>query len=183
MTEIVLASGSPRRRTLLTWAGLRVEVRPGAVPEVRGAEEDPVAWAARLAWEKALAAGERERVVVAADTVVHQGADHFDKPRDRDEAREHLRRLSEAWHDVTTAVCVLRGDAAERFTVTTRVRFRALGEAEIEDYVASGDADDKAGAYRIQGRAGSFVAELQGDWTNVMGLPLERTLAAVRALG
>lgn len=182
MTNIVLASGSPRRKTLLTWAGLSVEVRPTSIPEVRGTDEDPVAWASRLAWEKACAAGEAEAVVVAADTVVHQGADHFDKPRDRDEARAHLARLSGAWHEVTTAVCVLRGDAANRFVVTTRVRFRALGEAEIADYVASGDADDKAGAYGIQGRAGSFVAELQGDWTNVMGLPLEATLAAVRAM-
>ena len=90
--------------------------------------------------------------------------------------------LAGGWHAVTTGVCVRRGDQHHVFHVTTEVRFRALSDAEIASYLETGEADDKAGAYGIQGRGGAFVAELRGSWTNVMGLPVEETLAAIRAV-
>lgn len=175
--RIVLASASPRRRELLGWAGVTVEVRPAGIDEARRPGEDPVAWACRLAAEKAAAVDEPHTIVLAADTVVHQHARVFDKPRDRAEAVAHLRALSGGEHAVTTGVCLRRGGVVDVFPVTTRVGFRDLSHAEIEAYVATGDADDKAGAYGIQGRAGVFVSWVDGSWTNVMGLPVEAVLA------
>jgi septum formation protein len=112
-------------------------------------------------------------VVCAADTVVHRGDRIFDKPRDRDEAYAHLQALSGDWHAVTTGVCLRRPGETRLFTVTTEVRFRDLEVGELVAYLATGEADDKAGAYGIQGQAAVFVAEVRGSWTNVVGLPME----------
>ena len=184
--DLLLASGSPRRRDLLGWCGLRVQVQPQDIDESRDPERAPVdhaAWLAAGKARKAVTRGAR-LPVVAADTDVHQGDRIFDKPTSRTEAAAHLRALSGGLHLVTTGVCVLRpGDAARPFTVSTTVRFRDLSEAEIARYLATGEADDKAGAYAIQGRGGTFVAEVAGSWTNVMGLPVEETLTALAALG
>jgi septum formation protein len=176
-----LASASPRRRQLLEWAGFRVEVRPASVDESWDGE-DPVAHASALAEQKA-ATGPEGRVVLAADTVVHRSDRVFGKPRDREDAARILRELSGGWHEVTTGVCVRGSGHSGPFTVTTRVRFRELNDAEIAAYLATGEADDKAGAYGIQGRAGTFVAEIEGSWTNVMGLPLEACIAALASVG
>lgn len=180
--RIVLASASPRRRALLESAGLELDVRPADLDERRPPGLDPVEHALGLAERKAVAVGPAADPVVAADTVVHRDGAMFDKPRDRDEARAHLRALAGAWHRVTTGVCVVRGAAVRRFAVHTDVRFRALGEAEIARYLATGEADDKAGAYGIQGHGGALVAELRGSYTNVVGLPLEEVLAALAAI-
>lgn len=171
---IWLASASPRRRQLLEWVGLAVEVHPADVDESLRAGEAPVEFALRLADAKAM--GPTERTVLAADTVVHLDGRVLDKPRSREEAVSHLRALSGRWHEVTTGVCVRRGEHDLVWHVTTRVRFRELGDREVAEYVQTGEADDKAGAYGIQGRAGAFVAELAGSWTNVMGLPVESVL-------
>ncbi len=182
MNPLWLASGSPRRRQLLRWAGFDVDVHPANLDESRDPSHDPVQHALSLAQRKG-ATGPEDRVVVAADTVVHLGDKIFDKPTRRSEAREHLAALSDGWHGVTTGVCVRRGSEESVFTVTTEVRFRALRSTEIAAYVATGEADDKAGAYGIQGRAAVFVAEVRGSWTNVVGLPVEATLNALRELG
>lgn len=174
--RVWLASASPRRRALLEAAGVVVDVHPSHADESRAPGTDPAAHAVALAARKA-ASGPDDRVVLAADTVVHQADRIFEKPTDRDEARAHLHALSGAWHVVTTGVCVRRGAEVRTVAVATRVRFRRLGEAEIERYLASGEADDKAGAYGIQGAAAAFVAEVHGSYTNVVGLPLEETLA------
>ena len=180
MTQTLwLASRSPRRRQLLEWAGFEVEVHPPEVPEARRPGETPVGFAVRLAAEKA-ATGPAAGWVLAADTVVHREARLFGKPRSREEARRHLEALAGGWHAVTTAVCLRREGHEIPFRVTTRVRFRPLSEGEIGAFVATGEADDKAGAYGIQGRAGVFVAEIQGSWTNVMGLPIEACLERLR---
>lgn len=185
MTAVWLASGSPRRRQLLEAAGLQVDVRPADVDESWDRADTPVEHAVRLARRKA-ATGPADRIVVAADTVVHLGAGDaariFDRSADRAEARAHLLAIEGRWHDVTTGVCVRRGDDERAFPVTTRVRMRALQLAEIERYLATGEADDKAGAYGIQGAGGGLVAELQGSYTNVVGLPVEETLAAIAEL-
>lgn len=182
--RVVLASGSPRRRQLLSWVGLDVDVAPAGIDETRGFGEDPVAYAERLAASKAAAqAGAHpDAPVVAADTVVHRSGVVFDKPADRATARATLADLSGGAHAVTTGVCVRRGERARVFHVTTQVRFRDLTPDEIAAYVATGEADDKAGAYAIQGRGGVFVAAVEGSWTNVMGLPVEETLAALGAI-
>jgi septum formation protein len=181
MRSLWLASGSPRRRALLEAAGWRVDVHPPDIDETRHPADSPVAHALRLATAKAAVAATPEPVV-AADTVVHQGERHFDKPRDRDEARAHLVALAAGWHQVTTAVCVRRGTASRCFAVHTDVRFRALSAAEIDRYLATGEADDKAGAYGIQGQGGALVAEVRGSYSNVVGLPLEETLAALEVV-
>lgn len=186
--RVLLASGSPRRRDLLTWSRVEVQVHPQDVDESRDPGDDPVTHAARLAERKARSALERlethpDDVIVAADTVVHLGDRIFDKPRDRAEARAHLMALSDATHQVTTGVCVCRPDGPVKpFTVTTRVRFRRLTDADIRAYLQTGEADDKAGAYAIQGQGGVLVAQVEGSWTNVMGLPVEETLAALHRL-
>ncbi|MFK7931088.1 MAG: nucleoside triphosphate pyrophosphatase [Myxococcota bacterium] len=184
--SIQLASGSPRRRDLLSWSGLDVIVCPQDIDETWDQTRDPVQHAEYLAAEKcrsALSHSQPDEVVLAADTVVHLDGQIFDKPTDRDEARHHLRTLSGHVHQVTTGVAIARSGTAPRvFSATTRVRFRVLSDAEIDRYVLTGEADDKAGAYAIQGQGGAFVAEVHGSWTNVMGLPLEATLAALREL-
>ena len=179
---IWLASGSPRRRALLEWAGFSLRVRPAHIDESRDPAHAPEEHARHLARGKAATAPE-DVLVVAADTVVHLGDRIFDKPADRDEARAHLQGLSGRWHRVTTGVCVRRGPDAAVFSVTSEVRFRELASDEIDAYVASGEGDDKAGAYGIQGRGGSLVGEVRGSWTNVMGLPMEETLDALMARG
>jgi septum formation protein len=179
---IWLASGSPRRRDLLMWAGYAVEVRPADVDESRILDEHAVDYARRLATVKASAAPDG-RIVLAADTIVHIDDDLLGKPADDDGARAHLHTLSGRWHDVTTAVCVRSRVGTEVLSVTSEVRFRNLTAGEIEAYVQSGEGVDKAGAYGIQGRGGSLVGEVRGSWTNVMGLPMEAVLAALDRAG
>jgi len=176
---LLLASGSPRRRTLLEWSGYTVDVCPSHADESRDPAHSPVEHAQTLALRK-LHGSPPNRVALAADTVVHCGARLFDQPRDRAEATAHLTALSNAWHAVTTGVAITGQPV---FSVTTRVRFRNLSHTEIAHYLATGEADDKAGAYGIQGRAAVFVAEVQGSWTNVVGLPMEPTIAALEAAG
>ncbi|MCB9689024.1 MAG: septum formation protein Maf [Alphaproteobacteria bacterium] len=179
--RVWLASGSPRRRELLGLAGVDVDVRPSNADESRVPGTPPPAHALELARRKA-ATAPADRVVVAADTVVHRGDAIYEKPVDREEARATLRALSGEVHEVTTGVVVRQGAREHAFTVSTTVRFRALTDDEIERYLQTGEADDKAGAYGIQGAAAAFVAEVHGSWTNVVGLPLEETLRALRDL-
>jgi septum formation protein len=167
---------------LLEAAGVDVDVRPSNVDETRDPANDPVTHAAALAARKAQV-GPDDVVVLAADTVVHRDDEIFEKPADRDEARRHLRALSGGWHDVTTAVCVRNGARTATGRATTRVRFRTLTDADIERYLATGEADDKAGAYGIQGLGAALVAEVRGSYTNVIGLPVEETLELLREIG
>jgi septum formation protein len=181
--KVVLASASPRRRALLAAAGVEVEVRPADLDETHDPAVHPVDHALDLARRKAAAAADPDGIVLAADTVVHRDGVLFDKPRSRDDARRHLEVLSGGWHVVTTGVCVVRGADRHELAVHTEVRFRALAADEIERYLATGEADDKAGAYGIQGHGGALVAELRGSYTNVVGLPLEEVLAALATVG
>lgn len=175
MRELWLASGSPRRKTLLEWVGYRVRVHPPHLDETRVPHEDPVIHALRLARDK-VATAPADVVALAADTVVHRGDRIFDKPSDRADARATLTALSGGAHQVTTGVAIRRGSELVSFHTTTEVRFRPLSSDEIAAYVETGEADDKAGAYGIQGRAAVFVADVRGSWTNVVGLPVEACL-------
>lgn len=181
MSALWLASGSPRRRQLLEWAGIAVEVNPSDIDEAWRDGERPDDAAERLATEKAI--GPRDRVVLASDTVVHFEGVPFGKPVDAADAASMLNSLSGRWHHVTTGVAIKHPRGLTSFRVTTDVRFRSLSASDIARYIATGEPMDKAGAYAIQGVGGQLVAEVRGSWTNVMGLPVERSLAALACVG
>lgn len=154
------------------------------IPERIRAGEEPVAYAVRLARDKARAVplDEADTWVLAADTVVHVDGVVFEKPRDARDAVRILRQLSGRWHEVTTAWC-LRGARTIEGHRTSRVRFRELGAAEIANYVATGEGADKAGAYGIQGRGGALVDEVQGSYSAVIGLPMAEVVGALTRIG
>lgn len=184
--KLILASSSPRRRQLLGAAGIEFEPAPSGIDEIRMENEGAADFALRMAADKALAVSRSagDALVLAADTVVECGGEIFEKPRDADEARRMLRALSGRVHTVVTAFAIARGGAVtERRAVVSRVRFRALGADEIDAYVRSGEPMDKAGAYGIQGQGGGFISEVEGSRDNVMGLPVDETLAALARHG
>lgn len=187
---LILASASPRRRDLLERAGVAFEVIPADIPEERRSGEDPIAFASRLAAEKSRAVAERigptpPRRVLAADTIVVLGDDILGKPRDERDAERMLARLVGRTHAVVTAIALTRSDAmaTEVRAITSQVRMREAGPDELRDYVATGESLDKAGAYALQGGGRRFVERVEGSETNVIGLPLDETLALLAAPG
>jgi septum formation protein len=177
---VILASGSPRRKDLLSGLGLKVEVRPPVgVDETPQPEEAPGAYVERLAREKNRSIASDGAVVVSADTAVVCGGEILGKPRDETDARRILNLLSGRNHRVLTGICVRQNRALKSRVVQTEVTFRTLGGAELDAYLATDEPWDKAGAYAIQGRAGSFVDHIQGSYTNVIGLPLGECLAMI----
>ena len=174
--RLVLASASPRRAELLTSAGFAFDVEPSDVDETPLPGELPGPYALRVAKDKAAAAvvrlADAGTVVLAADTVVVAVGRILGKPADPDAARTMLRLLSNAVHQVLTAVVVRFAEDERSEVVTTQVRFRALTNDEIEWYLASGEPFGKAGAYAIQGRAARFIEWIEGSWSNVVGLPV-----------
>ena len=184
---LVLASASPRRRDLLARIGIfPAALDPAEIDESQGPGELPRALAARLAEAKAetVAARHAGCFVLAADTVVACGRRVLAKPAEADAARACLRLLSGRRHRVLSAVTVIApGGAKASRLVVTRVRFKRLGEADIEDYVDRGEWRGKAGGYAIQGFAGAFVIAIDGSSSNVVGLPLYETRALLAGLG
>jgi septum formation protein len=170
---LVLASQSPRRREILSSAGIEFIVRPARVREQRLAGEEPQAHVRRLARAKAeaVAAAEGE-IILAADTVVVVGNRLLGKPDDDQHARWMLGQLSGREHEVITGVCLRSAGRLVVDAETTRVRFVRLSEQEIADYVSSGEPMDKAGAYAIQGLASKFIDRVEGCYFNVVGLPV-----------
>lgn len=188
---LILASSSPRRRRLLTEAGLLFRVVVPETEETHRPGETPEAYVLRNAREKAMWAArqprEEEAVVLGADTVVVQDGQILEKPDDEAHARHMLRRLSGRAHLVVTGVCLLRCGgtvpAEISFAESTNVKFRALTGEEIDGYVASGEPADKAGAYAIQGGAAGMVDHIEGSYSNVVGLPVESVMSALKRLG
>jgi septum formation protein len=187
---LLLASASPRRRTLLARAGLDFEVQPADVDESLLPGETPREHAARLAEAKARAVAGTlgsapPRIVLGADTIVVLGDRILGKPTDADHAIAMLEDLVGRTHRVITAVAVLRSDdcALHRACVESRVSMRPAQREEIRRYVASGEPLDKAGAYAVQGEGRRFVTRVEGSESNVIGLPLDETLALLRAAG
>jgi septum formation protein len=173
--RLVLASASPRRAELLTTAGFTFDVEPVEVDETPTPDEDALDYVLRVAREKAMAWRRGDGTpacVLAADTVVVAGGRLLGKPADTDHAREMLTLLSGTSHLVHTAVVARVAETEVAEVVTTRVRFVDLSESEIAWYLATGEADGKAGAYAIQGRASRFVDWIEGSWSNVVGLPV-----------
>lgn len=184
---LILASASPRRRELLATLDLPFRVMPAHIDERHHAAEPSASYVARLAREKAaqLAEPYPSAWVLGADTVVVLDQRILGKPADAAEARAMLSSLSGRTHTVMTGVAVVhRGRGTTQCdVVSTRVRFRPLQAADIEAYIATGEPFDKAGAYAVQGLGGQFVAALEGCYNNVVGLPLQRTMALLRSAG
>ena len=185
--ELILASASPRRRELLAQLAIPFTVIPANIDESAWPDEVPRAYTMRVAHAKAQHVARQfpTAVVLGADSVVVLDQQILGKPRDVEEARHMLTRLSGREHTVLTGVAVLH--AAQHFVgldaVSTLVRFRPLSASVIEHYLATGEPMDKAGAYAIQGAAAAFVASWDGCYTNVVGLPLRRTAALLQAAG
>lgn len=181
---MVLASGSPRRLELLRRLGVEPTVRPADIDETPRPGEAPADLVVRLATAKArdVDAGSGD-LVVAADTVVTLGTRVLGKPRDRDDAQRMIGELSGRDHHVLTGVAVRLGAAMFADVATTRVSVRALDPREIAWYVGTGEPDDKAGAYGLQGAGAVLVDRIDGSDTNVIGLPLALTVTLARRLG
>ena len=173
--QLILASASPRRKALLSLFGIPFTVRAADIDETMDPEKPPFDEVARVSRLKALAVSrEEEDVVIAADTIVVCQGKVLGKPHSEAEAASMLRLLSGRDHQVMTGCTILYGDRAETFTEVTSLHFRPLSEKEIQKYVQSGEPMDKAGAYGIQGGAALFCEKLEGDYYNVMGLPVCR---------
>ncbi len=176
---ILLASSSPRRRELLETAGVPFQVVPSRAEEDNPQSTHPRDVALELARRKALGARElscpeKGDVILGADTVVALEGRVLGKPSSREEAFAMLSALSGKVHTVYTGCCFLDAEGEYSFCAETQVEFYPLSPREIREYIATGDPMDKAGAYGIQGRAGTFVREIRGDYFTVVGLPAAR---------
>ncbi len=171
--RLVLASASPRRRELLESLDLDFAVRPATVDETPGPGERPRDLVRRLARAKAEAGARDGEWVLAADTIVVEDGAILGKPADRDDARRMLERLQGRWHLVLTGTA-LRPPAGDTLHAveSTRVLFAELTPEQIDWYAATGEPDDKAGAYAVQGLGSLFILEIDGNYSNVVGLPL-----------
>jgi septum formation protein len=185
--QIVLASASPRRQELLKNAGINFVVKPANIPEVRHPGEAPQIFAERMAREKARAVfvGEKGEYVLGADTIVISGATGVSpvqsdlvlgKPESEQDAARMLRLLSGRKHHVITGVCLVAANFEDVRCETTAVHFAGMSDAEIRDYIATGEPMDKAGAYAIQGAASRWISKIEGDYSNVVGLPVALVL-------
>jgi len=190
---LILASASPRRQELLREAGIPFEVDPAHIAEDQKPGEPALACALRLAEEKARWVAQRHpgRYVLGADTIVIVDGEVLGKPQDPADAGRMLRKLSGRGHEVTTAVSLIspllaasEGGApakADTRSCTTKVFFRKVSEQEIQKYVAGGEPMDKAGAYAIQGGAAQWTDRMEGEYSNVVGLPLPLITEMLRA--
>ena len=183
---LILASGSPRRCTLLRDLGLRLKIVPADVREIPHPKEDPVSFSKRMAQEKAgiVSSLHPNQWILGADTVVVLGGKIMGKPKDFQEAKRFLRLLSGETHRVITGFC-LKNRALNRShiqSVSTRVGFKPLSREEIDWYVRTGEPLDKAGAYAIQGKGAFCVKKIRGSYTNVVGLPVTEVLEALKKM-
>lgn len=182
---MVLASGSPRRIEMLRGLGLEPEIRPADIDETPRPGETPDAYVVRLAREKAATRAEPGELVLGADTIVVLDGELLGKPTGPSDARAMLGRLAGQVHEVLTGVALVE-PAKEREVdtlVSTRVRLSSMTDDEIAWYVATGEPLDKAGSYAVQGLGAMFVHAIDGNYTNVVGLPLPQLRQLMRQLG
>jgi len=175
---LILASASPRRRELLTQAGFVFAVVAANIDETRREGAAPAAYVQRLALEKARSvhALHPEATVLGADTTVVLEGEVLNKPADRAEAERMLRLLAGRAHAVHTGIAVVSNGSELTHVETTRVFFGAMAESDLAHYLSTGDSLDKAGAYGIQGYAARWITRIEGDFFNVMGLPIAATV-------
>jgi septum formation protein len=173
--KLVLASGSPRRAEILERAGWPHEIIVAGIDETVFQNEEAAAYVQRLARSKAEAVASRleHGLVLGADTTVVVANQILGQPADEADARRMLNLLNAKWHDVLTGIAVVRVGGETRVAYeTTRVRFAEMSENEINWYISTGEPFGKAGAYGIQGKASLFIEEIEGDYFNIMGLPI-----------
>jgi septum formation protein len=175
--KLILASASPRRSEILTIAGWPFEAIPADIDEQVKDSEDPVSYVERLAFEKAhtIAGRAVSGLVLGVDTIVLLDGRIIGKPESKDDAKSMLRDLRNRWHEVLSGVALLRA-GTERKIIThqrTRVHFTDFSDSDIEWYVGTGEPMDKAGAYAIQGKGAIFVDRIEGDYWNIVGLPIQ----------
>lgn len=186
LEPLVLASASPRRSEILRAVGWTFEAQAADIDETMTTDEDPRAYVERLALTKAetVAAGRLFGLVLGADTVVVVDGRVLGKPRGSDEAREMLELLSGREHEVLTGVALVRAESKRAVVAheRTRVRFGVLAPAEIDWYIATGEPVDKAGAYAVQGRASLFIDRIEGDYWNIVGLPVRLVYKLAREI-
>lgn len=182
MSPLVLASASPRRRSLLSGAGIEIECRPAEIEERLHPGETPEGHVTRLAREKAacVAAQMPQRVVLGADTIVYLDDRIIGKPADLAAARRMIGMLNGKTHQVYTGVCLTCGARTEVWHCVTAVTFNLLSTDDIERYLAEAEPLDKAGAYAIQDHEALLIARYDGLRSNVIGLPLEEVLEKLR---
>jgi septum formation protein len=180
---LVLASASPRRQELLRNAGIAFEVQPANIPEETLPGEGARECAERLASEKALAVARQrpQDVVLGADTMVAVDGQLLGKPTDKADAARMLRLISGRVHEVITGVCLVVKSQSFVASETTRVTVNEISDQEIGDYVATVEPMDKAGAYAIQGIASRWIPRIEGDYSNVVGLPVAMVYRMLRA--
>ena len=184
--RIILASASPRRRELLTLMGITdFEIVPASGEASPAPGTSPAETVKEISRCKALDVFTRNRdaLVIAADTLVYLEGEPLGKPRDAEDAKNMLRRLSGRGHTVYTGVTVMSAAGVESECEATDVFFRGMTDGEIDFYVASGEPLDKAGAYGAQGLGAAFVRRIEGDFFNVMGLPVQRLWLMLKNAG
>lgn len=182
MKRIVLGSSSPRRQEMLRGLGIPFTVRTPNVDEENVLIINPIEKVETLAKLKAnnISLQSEDEVIVTADTIVAYQGTIFEKPKDKEEAYQMITTLSGTIHEVITAVALRSTEKEEVFSVTTKVKFWDLTEEEIKAYIKTEEPYDKAGAYGIQDRAGTFVKKINGDYYNVVGLPVASLLRKLR---
>lgn len=182
---LVLASTSPRRYQILSLLNLPFLMVPPGVPEEASVGRSPMEETLLHAQSKAAALAARfpEAVLIGSDTLIGLDGAKIGKPRDRNDARDILRRLRGRVHKVSTAVALVQGARAFEAVETTQVRMRVFSERELEAYLATDDSLDKAGAYSVQGPGRSLIEGLDGDYLAVMGLPLRAVADGLRRFG
>ena len=182
MAEIILASASPRRKELLETAGISFTVKVADVEEVieKNMSADKVVMSLALQKASAVAKDNPDAVVIGADTVVVLDGEILGKPKSEENAVELLMMLSGRVHTVYTGVAIIKGEKVKNFCEATQVEFYPLEKKEIEAYVATKEPMDKAGAYGIQGRGCVLIKKINGDYFNVVGLPVSAVYRELR---
>lgn len=182
--KIILASSSPRRRELLSKAEVKFDICIKSVDETVPEGMSPAEGAEHTAAVKAMAVAfmNTEAVVIGADTIVVLGDEILGKPKDKADAADMLKKLSGKEHEVITGVCLAYKGKYETFHCSSKVKFYELTDDEIRHYVASGEPMDKAGAYGIQGKGMMLVESINGDYCNIVGLPVALTVRRIKEL-
>lgn len=180
--KIILASASPRRREICELIGVDFEVIPSKNEEAVDLSLPPEQAIEKIAYSKGLEVflEHNNQTVLSSDTAVYLGGEFFEKPKDKDDARQMLKKLSGKTHKVITAVSIFSPKKQITFSDVALVTFDRITDSEIEDYLAENEWCDKAGAYGIQGKAARFIKNLNGDFYTVMGLPCSKTYQVLK---
>ncbi len=183
--KLILASGSPRRRELLSRLGISFEVITKNINESARAGESPADLVQRLSKDKALAVSleHKEDLILAADTVVALDGRIMGKPHDENEAFDFLSQLNNRTHEVFTGICLINKEQINTQVVCTRVTFGHFSDDILKAYTATGEGADKAGAYAIQGQGAFLISSISGSPTNVIGLPMQEVSKLLQASG